>query len=122
MTEAHLREAAKVDPKTLGALLNGTRWPQEKTRLKIETALDWEVGSLQDLKEGRSAVARASQVDSPLQTASNDELLEEIKRRLETASIGGALPSRGKVQDPPSWSSDWPAGQDSAVRRNQHGR
>ena len=97
MSEARLRTAARVDRKTLAGLLDGTRWPQEETRLKIETALDWEPGSIQALREGRNATPRRTEdvgdrpspLGGPLAevpTSTLTELMrdfsEELRRRL----------------------------------------
>ena len=43
---------ASVDPGTLTDFLDGVRWPQAKTRTKIERALGWTPGRLEDMREG----------------------------------------------------------------------
>lgn len=100
MTEARLRAAAHVDRKTLIGLLDGTRWPQEETRLKVETALDWEPGSIQNLREGRDATPRAASAaaDTDLMdmgplaevpTATLAEIVREGMAELERRITGG---------------------------------
>jgi hypothetical protein len=94
MTELRLREAAKVDRKTLLGLLDGTRWPQEETRLRMEIALGWAPGSIQEVREGNAPTLAESEPESPLWTATDDELVEEVRRRLLVArhSGGGSSP------------------------------
>lgn len=82
MTEGRLRAAANVDRKTLLGLLDGTRWPQEDTRLKVELALGWQAGSIQDIREGKPPTLSATPLVSPLAVATDDELLDEIRRRM----------------------------------------
>lgn len=85
LTARRLRAAANVDPKTLRGLLDGSRWPQEDTRLKIEMALDWEAGSIEDIHEGRSPTPIESKPASPLKIVSDDDLLAELAERLRLA-------------------------------------
>lgn len=54
-TQADIVAAAKVDPKTYGALESGSRWPQEGSRIKIEAALEWETGSIDAVLAGGEA-------------------------------------------------------------------
>lgn len=54
-TQADIVAAAKVDPKTYGALESGARWPQEGSRIKIEAALEWETGSIDAVLAGGDA-------------------------------------------------------------------
>lgn len=77
---------AKVDRKTLTGLLEGTRWPQEETRYRVEAALGWAGGSIQDLRDGRDATELPADEPAgvdPLQQATDDELLNEVQRRMK---------------------------------------
>lgn len=52
ISRAELARRADVDPKTLQALEQGTRWPQAVNRAKIERALGWKTGSLETIRDG----------------------------------------------------------------------
>jgi transcriptional regulator with XRE-family HTH domain len=52
MTAKTLANAAEVDPGTVSDLLAGKRWPQAKSRAKIERALEWPAGTLADIAAG----------------------------------------------------------------------
>lgn len=52
MTPGQLIERADIDAKTLQKLESGERWPQEKTRRKIEPVLKWKPGGIDTLREG----------------------------------------------------------------------
>lgn len=47
-----LAQRADLDVQTLASLLDGQRWPQAKTRGRIEAALGWEPGSIAMLRQG----------------------------------------------------------------------
>lgn len=47
---------AKLDPKTVSTFLEGATWPQAPTRKKIEDALGWPAGSLEDIADGQYVV------------------------------------------------------------------
>ncbi|WP_157224772.1 helix-turn-helix domain-containing protein [Nocardia thailandica] len=47
-----LARVAKVDPKTLRALENGTQWPRDLTRRKIEVALELPIGTIESWYDG----------------------------------------------------------------------
>lgn len=49
LTAPDVVSAAGIDPKTYASLEDGTRWPQERTRLRIEPVLQWEAGSIDRL-------------------------------------------------------------------------
>lgn len=51
--ETWARKVAKVDPKTVATFLEGSTWPQAPTRKKIEEALGWPVGSLEEIADGQ---------------------------------------------------------------------
>jgi DNA-binding XRE family transcriptional regulator len=53
---ADLARSAEVDPKTLQSLERGERWPRDRSRSRIEEALGWQLGSLNELRAGREAV------------------------------------------------------------------
>lgn len=46
LTQSAVVTAAGVDPKTYASLEDGSRWPQERTRLKVEEVLGWSPGSI----------------------------------------------------------------------------
>lgn len=52
MSQQRLAERAGVDAKTIYNLESGDRWPQPKTRDRIEAALGWYSGDLQRIAEG----------------------------------------------------------------------
>lgn len=56
---AGLARFAEVDPKTLSSLERGERWPRISSRSRIEEALKWECGSLDELLAGRDAVTQS---------------------------------------------------------------
>lgn len=105
LTEGRLRAAANVDRKTLLGLLDGSRWPQEETRLRIETILGWSAGSIQDLRDGDEPTPIDVSPESALELATDDELLGEVRRRLALvySSPGGALVAPNEVQQPRDW-------------------
>lgn len=84
LTELRLRSITGLDRKTLGALLEGTRWAQEETRIKVEAALHWSAGSIQDIKDGRRPTLIQDSEPPPLDlsTVPSDILAEEVRRRL----------------------------------------
>lgn len=100
MTQGRLQAAAKVDPKTLRALLDGERWPQEENRLKFEKALGWQVGSIQEIRAGNDPTPIEPEPESPLLRATDDELLAEVRRRLERVSVGGDAAGDELKDDP----------------------
>lgn len=95
-TRSSFAKKAKIDTKTLGDFLGGIRWPQGRSRAKIEEALGWPIGSLDDLREGvpfdvavgpaghtpthASAGARTQRELSNLRDLSLEELAEEQRR------------------------------------------
>lgn len=116
MSEAQLRDVADVDRKTLRALLDGTRWPQEETRMRVEAALGWVAGSIQDLRDGREAVGLPDKEgkqtqEPPLRLVSDDELLAEIRRRMKG--------ERHELEDAPQ-SDASPEGDEGQEVRSPH--
>lgn len=83
-------DKAKIDPGTLGDFLDGKRWPQGRNRAKIEEALGWPVGSIEDLSEGLplEQVVGPSREDADfvptgaggISGISEDELLRRLDR------------------------------------------
>lgn len=65
--------AADVDPKTLRALINGTRWPTAHVLRRIETALSWPAGEI--VRRGRDGV-------KSLRGYSERDLMAELMWRL----------------------------------------
>ena len=53
-TKADLSRRARVDIGTVSDFLDGDRWPQASTRLKLEEALGWPPGAIAAIAEGRS--------------------------------------------------------------------
>lgn len=98
ITEKQLQAVTKIDPKTLKKLESGERWPQEETRMKVEVELQWMPGSIQALLEGGAATpmppADEAAVEEipPLRVVSDEELLNEVWRRLEGARSGASSP------------------------------
>jgi hypothetical protein len=81
---------AKIDPGTLGDFLDGIRWPHAKTRTKVEQALGWPAGRIEDLREGVAAVTSvedAIRADPELLPEARDHLLNQVRllRRLQSA-------------------------------------
>lgn len=52
LTQLQLAQRAGVDVSTLSTFFNGHHWPQARTRAKLEAALDWPVGTLQEIAAG----------------------------------------------------------------------
>lgn len=95
-TRASFAKKAKIDPGTLTDFLEGVRWPQGRSRAKIEETLGWPIGSLDDLREGvpfdvavgpaghtpthAAAGGRAQRELSNLRDLTLEELAEEQRR------------------------------------------
>jgi lambda repressor-like predicted transcriptional regulator len=71
---AAIARRAQVDPKTVRALINGTRWPTYASRARINHALDWPPGEI-----GR----RAFEVPDAFRGIPSTVLLSELCRRAE---------------------------------------
>lgn len=96
-TRGAFAERARIDPGTLSDFLDGKRWAQAVNRTKIEKALDWPAGSINDMADGvppAEAVGRV--VDAPTFVPGGDrverktlsdytlaELADEIRRRAD---------------------------------------
>lgn len=64
---------ARVDPRTVRALVQGTRWPTAASRSNIARALGWRPGD----------IVRHAQGDPELQSFTVRELLDELCRRVD---------------------------------------
>lgn len=107
--QAEFARTVDVDPKTLRALENGSRWPQRASRRKIEAGLTWNNGSLAQLLDGEGSgmseledgLTKPIEINhaSPEQTAnalastksaverlSDAELINELSERLTAAT------------------------------------
>jgi hypothetical protein len=85
LTELRLRGMTGLDRKTLSALLEGTRWAQEETRLKVEAALGWTAGSIADIRGGRPPTplpVDEHPLPLSLATVSSEALIDELRDRL----------------------------------------
>lgn len=95
---ADLARAAGVDPGTVLDFLNGVREPQVKTQGKIEKAVGWPIGTLEDVARGAAApdVTPATEDavyaarGQSLRDASLDELLAEVARRARGENPGAS--------------------------------
>lgn len=72
-TPVEVARAARVDPRTVRALLHGTRWPTAATRENIAVALGWRPGD----------IVRHAHGDPQLQSFTIRELLDELCRRVD---------------------------------------
>lgn len=71
-TIAAVAKSAQIDPRTLRALITGTRWPTSGVRRRIEKALGWAGGELmRQAQDGLPALAAYS----------DDQLLAELLHR-----------------------------------------
>jgi len=55
LSQKGLAALADVDVKTLRSLENGERWPQPINRYKIETALGWRQGAMDEIRDNDDA-------------------------------------------------------------------
>lgn len=83
-SEARLREVTGLDNKTLKSLLTGSRWMQEENRLKVEAALQWAAGSIEDIRAGDSPTPRQPPAEDaePIRRYTDEDLLAEVLRRM----------------------------------------
>jgi transcriptional regulator with XRE-family HTH domain len=80
LTQEALAVKARTDLSTVNTFLNGRTWPQVRTRARLETALDWPVGTLSRLASGaHTDGTRAAEV------AALREELETIQAALRAA-------------------------------------
>ena len=95
LTQRALAEQAGVDAKTLRDLLDGKRWPQAVTRGRLEQALGWTYGQLEDLAEGRvdapgdepGSPEAAILADRTLTASQKEALLVQLRVLREAAGI-----------------------------------
>lgn len=64
LTQLQLAQRAQVDVSTLSTFFNGHHWPQARTRAKLEAALDWPVGALQEIAAGSAPPRVAKSADA----------------------------------------------------------
>jgi len=96
MDAAQLARTAAVDPKTLASLEHGVRWPRDRSRAGIESALGWKAGSLDDIRAGGEPTQVVS--GDPLDSYSTDYLLDVIRRRMTPSDN---LPLAARTSDEP---------------------
>jgi transcriptional regulator with XRE-family HTH domain len=72
LTAVQLAAKAGLDPSTVRAVLDGRRWPTERTRSRLAAALGWEVGEV---------ARRALSGHVPLSEVPTERLLRELCRR-----------------------------------------
>jgi len=80
LTQLQLAERAHVDPTTISTFFNGHHWPQARTRAKLETALEWPVGTLGDIAGGSKPPGAPKDTDADpveAQIAAIPHLLDE---------------------------------------------
>jgi transcriptional regulator with XRE-family HTH domain len=105
MSNASLAREAGVDTGTVGDFLNGARWPYAPTLAKLDRALGFEIGTLEQMAEAdappgggetlppltgpptvetaRLAAERLrQQLDPRLRMLSDDDLVEELRTRM----------------------------------------
>lgn len=75
LTPADVVNASGVDTKTYGSLEDGTRWPQERTRLKVEPTLRWAPGSIDRLLDGKEPIELPAAAE-PVEESEGDQFLE----------------------------------------------
>jgi transcriptional regulator with XRE-family HTH domain len=96
MDAAQLARTAAVDPKTVASLEHGERWPRDRSRVSIESALGWKAGSLDDIRAGGEPTQVVS--GDPLDSYSTDYLLDVIRRRMTPSDN---LPLAARTSDEP---------------------
>lgn len=80
MDAAQLARTAGVDPKTVASLEHGERWPRDRSRASIEAALNWQTGSLDDMRAGGDPTPTTG--GDPLDSYSVEYLMDYIKGRI----------------------------------------
>ncbi len=104
---------AGVDANTVRSLLDGSRWPNHKSRGRLEEALDWPAGEIErralDTTAAPDFVLPGDQVVVTLPTKTptavellyEAELIEEFARRLGTArgTVQGSKPTASEAFD-----------------------
>jgi transcriptional regulator with XRE-family HTH domain len=96
MDAAQLARGAAVDPKTVASLEHGERWPRDRSRAGIESALGWKAGSLDDIRAGGEPTPVV--IGDPLDSYSTDYLLDVIRRRMTPSDN---LPLAARTSDEP---------------------
>jgi len=85
------RHADIPDPATVREFIDGKRWPRGATRAKIEAALDWQTGHLDDIAKARASAPGADLVvaaieRSDLSRADKSELIWHYHRLLDASA------------------------------------
>lgn len=78
LSQEQLASRATVDPKTIYNLESGERWPQAKTRAKIEDALEWAEGDLDRIADGETPLAE----DELVQAAGTDAFDRKLRQAI----------------------------------------
>lgn len=76
LSHAEIAKAARIDRRTLEALISGRQWPRVEVRGRIEDALGWERGEI--LRRARDGLAS-------LRGYTERDLLSELQRRFRSA-------------------------------------
>jgi len=69
-SQTELARRADVDSGTLGDFLAGRRWPRNTTQVKIEKALNWELGAIARIADGASVTPAAQDAEPNLPVGS----------------------------------------------------
>jgi transcriptional regulator with XRE-family HTH domain len=93
LTPAEVIEASGVSAKTYNKLEDGTRWPQERSRLKIEPVLQWRSGSIENLLAGGEAEPTSKAIIS--QALKNLDILVEERSQLAQLVVDLAIEADG---------------------------
>lgn len=103
LTREQLAELAGLDVKTIYNLESGERWPQAKTRGKIEKALRIDYGSLQAVAEGGEPLLLDQEREQPADPAA--AYLEDFKDDPEFQQLLEQLPPRARRQALEEWAA-----------------
>lgn len=87
LTPSQVTEAADVDPKTLQRLEDGTRWPIERSRRRIEPVLLWKPGALDALKDGDEP----QEIPSESQMEGNETVEQQSAIGDSARSVGATM-------------------------------
>lgn len=87
LTEGQVIQAAKIDTKTYGSLEDGSRWPQERTRLRIEPVLRWQPGSIDRLLNGGEPIEISAADDPAVQRHEDGGDISHVPEFLPAARL-----------------------------------
>lgn len=79
LTQEALAEKAGVDHKTIYNIESAERWPQAKTRAKIEDALEWIDGDMLRIADGDTPLGE----DELIQAAGTDDFERKMREAIE---------------------------------------